>query len=311
MNDEMNTENKIVIRARKLSKSFGGKEVVCGIDFTVEKGKCFGFLGPNGAGKTTTLHMIEGISPISSGELSVFDYVLPDNGRKIRSRLGIVPQEDNLDPDFTVIENLRMYGVYFGVPKAVLEKRIQDLLVFMHLEDRAKDKPNQLSGGMKRRLTIARALVNDPELIVLDEPTTGLDPQVRHTIWAKLRELMAEGKSILMTTHYMDEAERLCDELIIMDHGKILDQGPPKDIVNRHVEKHVVEVRGDFSSLMSEFEKLKQVRLETYGDTLFCYSEQINDILNLLMDRSDMTYISRLCNLEDVFLTMTGRELRE
>jgi len=307
----MTQKPEIVIRANKLSKSFGEKQVVCDIDFEVEKGKCFGFLGPNGAGKTTTLHMIEGISPISSGSLSVFDYTLPKNGKEIRSRLGIVPQEDNLDPDFTVIENLRMYGVYFGIPKDILEERIIELLKFMHLDDRAKEKPDRLSGGMKRRLTIARALVNDPELIVLDEPTTGLDPQVRHIIWAKLRELMVQGKSILMTTHYMDEAERLCDELIIMDHGKILDQGSPKDIVKRHVENHVVEVRGEYLLLMPEFEKLKQVRLENYGDTLFCYSHQINDIVNLLTGKSDVSYFSRLCNLEDVFLTMTGRELRE
>jgi len=307
----MISRSEVVIRAEKLTKSFVDKEVVCGIDFKVEKGKCFGFLGPNGAGKTTTLHMIEGISPISSGSLSVFDYSLPANGKKIRTRLGIVPQEDNLDPDFTVIENLRMYGVYFGIPRDILETRIVELLKFMHLEDRAKDKPDRLSGGMKRRLTIARALVNDPELIILDEPTTGLDPQVRHVIWAKLRELMSQGKSILMTTHYMDEAERLCDELIIMDHGTILDQGSPKDIVSHYVESHVVEVRGEFNSLIAEFQKMEHVRLENYGDTLFCYSEKINEVVALLTDKHDISYFSRPCNLEDVFLTMTGRDLRE
>jgi len=307
----MTSELEVVIRAEKLTKLFADKEVVCGIDFKVEKGKCFGFLGPNGAGKTTTLHMIEGISPISSGSLSVFDYSLPANGKKIRTRLGIVPQEDNLDPDFTVIENLRMYGVYFGIPRDILETRIVELLKFMHLEDRAKDKPDRLSGGMKRRLTIARALVNDPELIILDEPTTGLDPQVRHIIWAKLRELMLQGKSILMTTHYMDEAERLCDELIIMDHGTILDQGSPKDIVSQYVESHVVEVRGEFAALIPDFQKMEHTRLENYGDTLFCYSDQINEVVSLLADKSKVSYFSRPCNLEDVFLTMTGRDLRE
>ena len=301
----------LVIRASKLRKSFADTEVVCGIDFDVKQGKCFGLLGPNGAGKTTTLRMIEGISPITSGELSVFGHDLPENGRKIRARLGIVPQEDNLDPDFTVLENLRMYGVYFGVPKSILEKRIHELLVFMQLEDRANEKPDRLSGGMKRRLTIARALVNDPDLIVLDEPTTGLDPQVRHTIWAKLRELMQQGKSILMTTHYMDEAERLCDELIIMDHGKILDQGTPKDIINRHIENTVVEIRGAFSSLLPEFEKLENIRLENYGDTLYCYAEQVNELIGLMADQPEISYFSRPGNLEDVFLTLTGRDLRE
>ncbi|MCF6293735.1 MAG: ATP-binding cassette domain-containing protein [Robiginitomaculum sp.] len=295
-----------------MTKSFGDNEpVVCGIDFDIEKGKCFGFLGPNGAGKTTTLRMIQGVSPISSGKLSVFGYELPKNGKKIRARLGIVPQDDNLDPDFTVIENLRMYGIYFGVPRDLLETRINALLEFMHLQDRARDKPEQLSGGMKRRLTIARALVNDPELIILDEPTTGLDPQVRHIIWAKLRELMTQGKSIVMTTHYMDEAERLCDELIIMDSGKILDQGSPANIVNRHVESHVVEVRGNFPSLTKNLKKINSVRLEKYGDTLFCYTNQVHDIVNYLASISGVHYFSRSCNLEDVFLTMTGRELRE
>jgi len=307
----MKANQRPVIVASKLSKYFGVKQVVSDIDFEVIEGKCFGFLGPNGAGKTTTLRMIQGISPLSSGQLHVFGQPLPEAGKFIRSRLGIVPQEDNLDPDFTVIQNLRMYGTYFGVSKTVLEKRIYELLEFMHLEDRANEKPDQLSGGMKRRLTIARALVNDPELIVLDEPTTGLDPQVRHTIWAKLRELMQQGKSILMTTHYMDEAERLCDELIIMDQGKILDHGAPSDIVTRHVEKHVVEIRGDFSVIIKTLENLVDTRLEKYGDTLFCYADQTGEILDLLSDQTELNTISRPCNLEDVFLTMTGRELRE
>lgn len=306
----------VVIRARQLTKSFSeangnSKPVVCGIDFTIVRGKCFGFLGPNGAGKTTTLRMIEGISPVSSGTLQVLGYELPEDGKKIRAKLGIVPQEDNLDPDFTVIENLQMYGVYFGIPKAILNKRIHDLLHFMHLYDKADEKPDSLSGGMKRRLTIARALVNDPELIILDEPTTGLDPQVRHIIWAKLRELMQQGKSILMTTHYMDEAERLCDELIIMDAGKILDQGTPSEIVQRHVEPQVVEVRGDLPLLTSHLKNIPDIRLETHGDTLFCYVDHLDKITPYLKKIPNVTVFSRPGNLEDVFLTMTGRELRE
>ncbi len=285
--------------------------MVCGINFDVERGKCFGFLGPNGAGKTTTLRMIEGISPITSGSLHVFNQALPVNGKKIRARLGIVPQEDNLDPDFTVIENLQMYGVYFGVPKKVLQGRIQELLAFMHLQDKATVKPDRLSGGMRRRLTIARALINDPELIILDEPTTGLDPQVRHVIWSKLRELMQQGKSILMTTHYMDEAERLCDELIIMDNGKILDQGSPADIIRHHVEKAVIEIRGTFSGLMKPLQSMSDVRLERYGDTLFCYTNHPHELEANLTKISGEQYFSRRCHLEDVFLAMTGRELKE
>ena len=301
-----------VVKARQLTKSFGNNApVVCGIDFDIAKGRCFGFLGPNGAGKTTTLRLIEGISPITSGTLSVFEQALPAQGGKIRARLGIVPQEDNLDPDFTVIENLRMYGSYFGIDRKRLEKRICELLAFMHLQDRANDKPDELSGGMRRRLTIARALVNDPELIILDEPTTGLDPQVRHIIWAKLRDLMRQGKSLLMTTHYMDEAERLCDELLIMDHGKILDQGSPIDIIKRRVENYVVEIRGNFSSISARLEKMHCVRTERYGDTFFCYSNQVSNIVNDLQNLPEIQYFSRPCNLEDVFLKMTGRELRE
>lgn len=305
----MNQE--LIISAKALTKSFGEKTVVKGIDFEVEKGKCFGFLGPNGAGKTTTLTMIEGVSPMTSGELEVFGYSLPAQGKLVRARMGIVPQMDNLDPDFSVVENLRIYSRFFGLSGKIVENRIQELLEFMQLKDRANERPDNLSGGMKRRLTIARALVNDPDLIILDEPTTGLDPQVRHVIWAKLRELMQTGKTLLMTTHYMDEAERLCDELFIMDHGEILDQGSPRQIIEKHVEQSVLEVRGNREQALCIVERLTDVHHETHGDTLFVYSNQIEEITSLFKDDLRFMLFQRSCNLEDVFLRLTGRDLRE
>jgi len=303
--------NRPVVKAVGLSKSFGDKQVVRGIDFEVEKGKCFGFLGPNGAGKTTTLTMIEGVSPMSAGELEVFAYSLPAQGKLARARMGIVPQMDNLDPDFSVIENLRVYSRFFGLSGNKIENRIQELLEFMQLSERQNERPDNLSGGMKRRLTIARALVNDPDLIILDEPTTGLDPQVRHVIWAKLRELMQAGKTLLMTTHYMDEAERLCDELFIMDDGVILDRGSPAHIIESHVEQAVIEVRGNISSAQQTITNLAHTRCETHGDTLFIYSNNIDEVASCLKDDINLSLFQRKCNLEDVFLRLTGRDLRE
>lgn len=234
-----------IITAKQLEKHYGDYVAVDGIDFTISRGKCFGFLGPNGAGKTTTLRIILGLTPFSSGTLSVFDLPVPECSRNIRARIGTVPQADNLDPDFTIVENLRMYARFFGIKlNAELEQRIDKLLEFAALSERRNARTDTLSGGMQRRLTIARALINDPDLIILDEPTTGLDPQARHVIWSRLNELRDQGKTLLLTTHYMEEAERLCDELVIMDHGKILDQGSPAELIKRHVEPEVIELRG-------------------------------------------------------------------
>lgn len=305
----MNSE--IVITAKNLQKKFGDKLVVRGLDFTVRSGKCFGFLGPNGAGKTTTLRMIEGVSPLSGGELTVFNYKMPDQGRVARRKLGIVPQMDNLDPDFSIIENLRMYGLYFGVERKVLEERIVELLDYMQLSDRANDKPEDLSGGMKRRLTIARALVNDPDLIVLDEPTTGLDPQVRHLIWGRLRQLLQVGKTLLLTTHYMEEAERLCDELIIIDNGEILEKGSPSDITKRNVEHEVLEVHGDLQKAKNYLADVSNIYVEQHGDMLFCYSNNVDELMTRFANDNAISGVKRRCNLEDVFLRITGRELRE
>ncbi|MFQ5936640.1 MAG: ATP-binding cassette domain-containing protein [Acidiferrobacterales bacterium] len=300
-----------VVDARGLTKRFKDKTVVRGIDFHVPTAHCFGFLGPNGAGKTTTLRLILGQSPIDAGTLQVFGLPLPRRGSEVRQRVGVVPQIDNLDPDFTVVENLRVYGAYFRLPRGVIERRIQELLEFIELSDRADAKIPTLSGGMRRRLTIARALINDPELIVLDEPTTGLDPQVRHMIWGRLRDLRQAGKTLLLTTHYMEEAERLCDELVIMDHGKILDRGSPRTLVHRHVEPEVIEMRGTTGMSDAVLDGLTDCRTETVGDTVYCYTDDAHPILARVDGAADLVFLHRPANLEDVFLKLTGREMKE
>ncbi len=226
-------------------------------------------------------------------------------------RTGVVPQTDNLDPDFTVVENLRVYGAYFNLPKASLEHRIEQLLAFVGLADRAQAKITTLSGGMKRRLTIARALINDPELMVLDEPTTGLDPQARHMIWARLRDLRQSGKTLLLTTHYMEEAERLCDDLVIMDHGNILDQGSPRALVRRHVEPEVVEIRGAAPLADRLIKRLGECRTETVGDTVYCYTHDARPVVERIEAMDSLVFLHRPANLEDVFLKLTGRELKD
>ncbi len=301
-----------IITAKNIFKSYSGRPVISGMDFDVSAGRCFGFLGPNGAGKTTTLRMILGLSPPDRGELSVFGMSVPDQGARIRARIGVVPQNDNLDPDFTVIENLRIYGTYFRLDKADVNRRIDELLNFMDLADRADDRPSALSGGLKRRLTIARALINNPDLIILDEPTTGLDPQVRHAIWARLRDLRKAGKTLLLTTHYMEEAERLCDELVIMDHGKILDRGAPGQVTGRHVDTDVIEIRDIAAATADQLSTLASVhRVEQHGDTTFTYTAEPASVIRFLQHNGALHYVHRKANLEDVFLKLTGRDLRE
>ena len=300
-----------VITARALVKRFGSTEVVRGVDFEVPAGRCFGVLGPNGAGKTTTLRMTLGTSPITSGRLEVFGRPMPEAGRELRRRIGVVPQMDNLDPDFTVEENLRVHGAYFGLDRATLEGRIGRLLEFVELSGRAGANINALSGGMKRRLTIARALINDPELVVLDEPTTGLDPQARHVIWARLRDLLNQGKSLLLTTHYMEEAERLCDELVIMDHGRILEQGSPRDLIARHSEREVVEVRSGGERAATLLDGCPEVRLERVADTFYAYADNARPLVERLEGEAGLVFLHRPASLEDVFLRLTGRELRD
>jgi lipooligosaccharide transport system ATP-binding protein len=300
-----------VISARGLVKQFGSRRAVDGIAFDVYPGKCFGFVGPNGAGKTTTLRMTMGLTPKGGGTLSVFGLPVAGHAAEIRARAGIVPQADNLDPDFTVEENLFMYAAYFGLSRRQVAARVAALLEFVSLADRRTARIDSLSGGMQRRLTIARALINDPELVVLDEPTTGLDPQARHVIWGRLSELKARGTTLLLTTHYMEEAERLCDELVIMDHGCILAQGSPRELIERHVEREVIEMRGGLGADFLRLVETAGCRLERMGSSLYCYSQQIAPLIEALRLRPELKYIHRPAGLEDVFLRLTGRELRD
>lgn len=300
-----------IVSARGLIKRFGDFTAVDGIDLRIEPGRCFGFLGPNGAGKTTTLQMILGRLMPSGGELKVFGKDIFVHGGEIRARTGVVPQIDNLDPDFSARENLEVYASYFGLPKAGLEAKITELLDFVELGGRAHSRVPELSGGMQRRLTLARALINEPELVVLDEPTTGLDPQVRHLMWSRLRDLVRQGRTLVLTSHYMEEAERLCDHIVIIESGRILDQGSPKELIRRNVEKEVIEIR---SGRCEGFEALcarPGVRHEQIGESTFLYSDDGRDLLSHLEGQSGVSYLHRPADLEDVFLRLTGRELRE
>jgi lipooligosaccharide transport system ATP-binding protein len=297
---------------RGLRKSYGDQEVLAGVDFTLRRGECFGLLGPNGAGKTTTLRLALGLIPPDAGEISVLGEPVPAHGREARMRIGVVPQLDNLDPDFTVAENLLVYGRYFGIRREVLRARIPELVAFAGLAGRAGSRISTLSGGMKRRLTLARALVNDPELVFMDEPTTGLDPQARHLIWERLRQLTGQGKTILLTTHFMEEAERLCNRLVIMDRGRIIAEGAPRDLVHQHIEPHVIEVHGDGVEAWTEGKgRALASRVERAGDTVFFYTSEEAPLLAGLAHVPELRYLHRPASLEDVFLKLTGRELRD
>ena len=297
---------------RDLRKSYGAHEVVAGIDLELKPGECFGLLGPNGAGKTTTLRLCLGLTEPDAGTISMFDLPIPREARKARARVGVVPQMDNLDPDFTVRENLMVYGRYFGLTAAYINARIPALLEFAGLANRADDNIKALSGGMKRRLTLARALINDPDLIFLDEPTTGLDPQARHLIWQRLRQLAAQGKTIFLTTHFMDEAERLCDRLAIMDHGRIMASGTPRELIGAHIQPQVVEVFGDGAEAWAAAHGGKLCeRCEQTGETVFCYAHNVEPLLHNLEQMPELRYLHRPANLDDVFLRLTGRDLRD
>jgi len=300
------------LSARGLRKSYGDTEVVAGIDLAIEPGECFGLLGPNGAGKTTTLRLLLGLIEPDAGEISMLGFSIPQDARRARLKVGVVPQFDNLDPDFTVRENLLVYGRYFGMAEAQIAARIPDLLEFAGLSTRADARIQALSGGMKRRLTLARALISDPDVIFLDEPTTGLDPQARHVMWQGLRRLLGEGKTILLTTHFMEEAERLCDRVAILDQGRIIAEGAPRALVETHIEPSVVEVYGEHvSAWSSEFGAKLCERFEMAGETLFCYTRNGDALLENLRAQSGMRYLHRPANLEDVFLKLTGRDLRD
>jgi lipooligosaccharide transport system ATP-binding protein len=300
-----------MLDVKDLRKSYAGIEVLRGVSLSLERGECYGLLGPNGAGKTTTLRACLGLVEPDGGTISVLGLPVPEFAREARIRLGVVSQTDNLDPDFTVVENLMVYGRYFGIPERTLRERIPQLLDFSELSGRADSKIRELSGGMKRRLTLARALINDPDLLFLDEPTTGLDPQARHVIWDRMKQLLAKGKTILLTTHFMDEAERLCTRLSIMDSGRIISTGTPRDLIARHIEPEVLEVYGEELEQWVNTHASLADRTERTGDTVFCYLRNAEPLIATLENRPSLRYLHRRANLEDVFLKLTGRDLRD
>jgi lipooligosaccharide transport system ATP-binding protein len=294
-------------------KLFGETRAVDGVDFSIARGESFGFLGPNGAGKTSTMRMIACMSPVSGGTLRVLGMDPAYQGSEIRSRIGLVPQEDTLDLELTVLDNLMIYGRYFDLPKAVIRQRADRLLAFAQLTERAGDKVDPLSGGMKRRLTIARSLISEPDLLILDEPTTGLDPQARHLLWDRLYRLKQDGVTLVITTHYMDEAEQLCDRLAVMDHGRFAALGTPRQLIEHHSTKEVVELRfrpGEHEGALAGIADLAD-RSEVLPDRLLLYADDGDQVLDAIRLRGvdPVTALVRRSTLEDVFLRLTGRTL--
>jgi lipooligosaccharide transport system ATP-binding protein len=304
-----------VVSAHNLVKRFGEFIAVDGIDVEVRPGEAFGFLGPNGAGKSSTMRMIGCVSPVTSGELQIFGMDPATHGREIRSRIGVVPQTDQLDMELSVEENLIIYGRYFDLPRRLCRERAAELLEFVQLSDRAKSKVEPLSGGMKRRVTIARALINDPELLLLDEPTTGLDPQARHVLWDRLYRLKQRGVTLVLTTHYMDEAEQLCDRLVVMDQGRIAAEGSPRELIQRHSTREVLELRYVPGQNELQAERLQGLgdRVEVLPDRVLVYADDGDAALREVHNRDAMPESSlvRRSSLEDVFLALTGRTLND
>ncbi|MGB9659155.1 MAG: ABC transporter ATP-binding protein [Nitrososphaerales archaeon] len=291
-------------------KRYGDIVAVDGINFNVEQGECFGFLGPNGAGKTTTIKMIQCVSPKTSGKLEVLGMDVDLYPKEIKRNLGVVPQENNLDPDFTVYENLMVYSRYFSIPKSEAKERIERLLKFMQLEEKREAIIERLSGGMKRRLILARALLNEPKILILDEPTVGLDPQARHLIWDRIRSLKKEGVTTILTTHYMEEASQLCDRLVIMDYGKILVEGRPEDLVKEQIGNSILEVEANPEVLLC-LQKM-ELEFEVVGDTIHIFTDRPSDLMFTIMNQCRLNRTTvRSATLEDVFLKLTGRALRE
>ena len=298
--------------ANGLVKRYGDNTVVDDLSFAIAPGECLGVIGPNGAGKTTTIRMCLGLTAPDAGSITAFDMPMPQEALAIKALMGVVSQNDTLDPDFTCAENLLVYGRYFGMKTADIRARIPKLLEFASLTSKANSKPGELSGGMKRRLSLARALVNDPKLLLLDEPTTGLDPQARHLMWERLQLLLQQGKSILLTTHFMDEAERLCSRLLVLDHGKKIAEGKPRDLIAQYLEPEVIEVYGA-GALALQHEPLAKLakRVEISGETLFFYTQDAHALLHALQDYPQLRTLHRPANLEDLFLKLTGRQIRD
>jgi lipooligosaccharide transport system ATP-binding protein len=305
---------EVLVRARGLTKRFGSFTAVDGIDFELLAGEAFGFLGPNGAGKSSTMRMLGCVSPPTQGELTILGGDPVRDGAAIRARLGVVPQEDTLDEELSVRENLLVYGRYFGLPRPLIAERTDQLLDFVQLSERANDMVEPLSGGMKRRLTIARSLINDPEILILDEPTTGLDPQARHVVWDRLFRLKQRGVTLILTTHYMDEAEQLCDRLVVMDHGKIAAEGTPRELIARYSTPEVLELRFAPDEQEVAAEKIKDLipeRSEVTADRILIYSADGDQFLERVRAAglTPLTELVRRSSLEDVFLRLTGRTL--
>jgi lipooligosaccharide transport system ATP-binding protein len=298
-----------------LVKRYGDQTVVNDLSFHIAPGECLGVIGPNGAGKTTTIRMCLGLTVPDEGHVSAFGLQMPRDALAIKARLGVVSQFDTLDPDFSCAENLLVYGRYFGLKDAAIRARIPDLLEFAALSHKAQAKPGELSGGMKRRLSLARSLVANPDLLLLDEPTTGLDPQARHLMWERLQRLLQQGKSILLTTHFMDEAERLCSRLLVIDHGRKIAEGPPRELIAQHLEPDVVEVYGEGAVALAQDEahaalRAMASRVEVSGETVFFYTRDARPLLAALGERPLRT-LHRPANLEDLFLKLTGRQIRD
>jgi lipooligosaccharide transport system ATP-binding protein len=301
-----------LLRVQHLLKRYGDSDVVKDLSFEIEPGECLGVIGPNGAGKTTTIRMCLGLTSPDGGSIEALGLQMPRDALAIKAQLGVVSQFDTLDPDFTCAENILVYGRYFGMKDAAIRARIPQLLEFASLTSKAAAKPGELSGGMKRRLSLARALVNDPRLLLLDEPTTGLDPQARHLMWERLQLLLQQGKSILLTTHFMDEAERLCSRLLVLDHGRKIAEGRPRDLIAQHLEPDVVEVYGNgaLTLLDSPLRSLAS-RVEVSGETVFFYTSSAASLLSALGAHPQFRVLHRPANLEDLFLKLTGRQIRE
>jgi len=302
-----------LVEARGLTKKFGDFVAVDAIDFEIRPGEAFGFLGPNGAGKTSTMKMITTVSPITDGKLTVFGLDPRDDGAEIRSRLGVVPQENNLDEELTVEENLYIYGRFHDIPKPVIRRRIEELLEFAQLVEKRKARVENLSGGMQRRLVIARALINEPDLVILDEPTTGLDPQARHVLWDRLYRLKQEGATLIITTHYMDEAEQLCDRLVVMDKGKIVAEGSPQELIQRYSTREVVKLRFAPGAVETNLDRLDGLgnRMEALADRVLIYTDDAEALIDEIHRRGVEfeQRLTRRSTLEDVFLHLTGRRL--
>jgi lipooligosaccharide transport system ATP-binding protein len=306
-----NLSGQYIVQAKNLIKKFGDVVAVNSISFHIEAGECFGILGPNGAGKTTTARMVYGFSPMDGGSLQVFGLDIIRDWRQIKARIGVCQQDNSLDPDLTVLENLEIFARYFNIPGVVAREKARELLAFIALDHRLKAPVSELSGGLMRRLVLARALINDPDLLILDEPTTGLDPQSRHQLWNRLEGLRRKGISILLTTHYMEEASQLCDRLIIIDHGLILVEGRPQELIRQHVGRDVIEIDSPNQDLRS-FVQARSLTFEDLGHRLLVYCEDRGELFQKIThDFCQGGCVMRMATLEDVFLKLTGRELRE